>query len=229
MMKKTATTPKFQVKEKTSVDFKNITLDGVNALRADEITDVFEVTYELHPISNKPFKMVSKKLKRRTVKPTSFCLVEVTPEELAEYRANLIPSFVLKVDGHLYYSNIPRSINLLSSNKLLGDHMCGLPKHTCKHLSAASDDQGGCAKVRANSQFIEKYPWITTGYETFNTNLDAFVVINCLHYEQCSPRKKLTSMEVKNLRLGLAQFLWDDVSTLSQVRLRKERNKKNLL
>ena len=231
MMNTNAATPKtekkFKKTKEVSTVVKNIVLEGVNTLRAEKFTTTFEVTRELHPKTNQPFKVVSKEQVDEVVEPMCFHLVEVTSEELAGYRKSGISSFVLKVDGKFYYSEIPNNISFVSSS-ILGAHRCAVAGHECHRLSAASDEQGGCAKVRDRSNCIERYPWITTGYETFNTKHDSFVVVNCLHYEKCPPRKKLSAIEINNARLGLAQFVWDDVKTIAEVRARKAKNKGNI-
>ena len=208
-------------KETNSV--KNIVLDGVKALRIDEITTTFEVERELHPLTNQPFRIFSKRQVDENVKTVmSYDLVEVTPEELAVYRKSGIPSFVLKVEGKLYYTSIPSDLNLVGSS-ILGEHQCAVVGHECKRLSAASDEHGGCAKVRDCCQRIERYPWITKGYETFNTSNNCFLVVQCEHYEKCPPRPKLSATQVQKAKLGLAQLLWD-VESREEVKKRLEKN-----
>lgn len=231
MMNTNATTPKTEKKFKTtnevSTATKNIVLEGVKTLRAERFTKTFKVVRELHPKTNQPFKVVSKEQIDEKVEPLNFPLTEVTPEALADYRKKGVSSFVLKVDGKLYYTSIPDDISFVSST-ILGAHQCAVAGHECHRLSAASDEEGGCEKVRNRSNNIERYPWITEGYETFNTKHDSFVVVNCLHYEKCPPRKTRTTAEINNARLSLAQFVWDDVKTLAEVRARKEKNKSNI-
>lgn len=217
-----ATTPNYQVTKETASVVKNIVLEGVKTLKAEKITTTFEVKRELHPKTNQPFKVVAKNQVDEVVEPMSFDLVEVTPEELAVYRRSGISSFVLKVDGKLYYASIPDNISFVFSD-ILGAHRCS----ACNRLSAASDEQGGCAKVRDRSQCIERYPWITTSYETFNTKHDSFVVGNCLHYEPYPSRKKLSAAELNRAKLGLAQFVWDDVTSREEVKKRMKANHQN--
>ena len=227
MKNTTATTLNYQVTKEISSIAKNIVLEGVKTLKVENITTTFEVKRELHPETNQPFKVIYKNKIDEVVEPMSFDLVEVTPEELAVYRKSGISSFVLKVDGKLYYSRIPDNISFISST-ILGAHRCAVVGHECNRLSAASDEQGGCAKVRDHSKRIEKYPWITTGYQTFNTKYDSFIVVNCLHYEKCPPHKKLSAADSNRAKLGLAQFVWDDVTSREEVKKRVEANyKKN--
>lgn len=201
---------------------KKITLEGVKTLRAERFTTKFNVIKEVHPLSHLPYKTVLKEIIDEKVEPLSFDLTEVTPEELNDYRNKGIPSFVLKFDGKLYHCSIPDNINLVSSH-LLGSHKCAAE---CHRLSAATDEEGGCEKVRNRSNNIEKYPWITRGYETFNTAHNCFVVAACEHYEKCPPRKRRSTSEINDARLTLAQFYWDDVTSLAEVRERREKKRK---
>ena len=214
----------YLVTRKTFCTVKNITLDGVKALHAEKITSTFEVTHKLHYMTKRPYEVVGKKPVEEIVESLSFNLTEVTPAQLNEYRKSGVSSFVLKKDGKLYYTSIPHNLSFVSST-VLGKHICAVQNHECKHLSAASDELGGCAKVREGARRIERYPWITTGYETFNTLNDSFVVVNCLHYEQCPPRKKRKTDEYDKLKL--AQFMWDDVTSRADITGRMAENHRN--
>lgn len=222
MKNNTATKKKYDVKKEQSVIVKNIKLEGL-VLKADQVTSTLEVTRELHPKTNNPMKVVSKKLLNEMVEPMEFQLKEITREELIKYRREGISSFLLKLDGKLYYTSIPDNISFVSST-ILGPHKCALAGHECNRLSAASDEDGGCAKVRDRAKCIERYPWITTGYETFCTKHDSFVVVECSHYEKCPPRKKMSASESNRAKLGLAQFLWEDVTSREEVKRRMRLN-----
>ncbi len=211
-----------KVTEKTSTFIRYI-LDGVKTLTVQSMESTIEVKTGIHPVTKKS-SIIYKKKSDKVIGSVTFNLVEVTPEELAVYRSSGIPYFVLKDSGKLYFTKIQRNYNLVSHEGLLGPNLCSHVGHECHHLSAATDEDGGCAKVRSLSQCIERYPWITKGYETFNTVRDAFVVIDCTHYEKCPPRKERTVAEVNRLRLGLAQIMWDDVESLQEVKRRKAEN-----
>lgn len=219
---KTTPESKYFTKKGVKRATENISVEGVKFLRAKRVERIYELKYELSEKTNTPIRMVSKKLIDENVKELSFEFKEVTPEQLADYRKKGRPSFVLKKAGKLYYTEIPRDISFVGS-KIVGRHMCAIAGKECRRLLAARDEEGGCAKVRNKATYIERYPWITDGYETFNTNKDSFVVGNCKHYEPCPPRKNLTAAEVNRAKLGLAQFYWDDVETLKEVRDRKKR------
>lgn len=201
---------------------KDITLEGITALRAIKSTTTFEVVRESYPGFK---KIVSKTLIEEKEEVLHFPLIEVTQQMLTYYRSENISSFVLKIDGKFYYTSIPNNLNFVDS-KSLGKHKCSSSGYLCNRLSAASDKEGGCQKVRNKSKYIEKYPWIKIGYETFGTKHDVFVVVKCEHYENCPPSKSYTPTELNSLRLGLAHFVWDDVITIDDVRRRRRKNRK---
>lgn len=123
------------------------------------------------------------------IKRSIFALEEISAEQLEKKRQEKIPSFVLKENEKYYYTQISNNIKFYSSN-LLGEHLCGAFGKECSHLSAANDENGGCKKVRMRSRYIEKFPWIKLGYETFNTGInDVFVVCTCEHYESIYNKK----------------------------------------
>ena len=218
-MMNNAATPEYMAttKKRRSV---RITLDGVETLNVEKVLTTFEEKLEVHPSTKLPIKVIYKKQLDQVVESKkSFDLTQVTAEELEKYRRSEIPSFVLKMDDKLYYTKIPKNLHFVSST-ILGEHQCA----KCRHLSAASDENGGCAKVRNNSERIERYPWITEGYETFNTDHDSFVVTNCLHFENYLPHKKVSKAERDKIRLSLAQFYCDDVTNQKKKKKLRDRN-----
>ena len=80
---------------------------------------------------------------------------------------------------------------------------------------ATSNEAGGCETIRNGSRYIERYEWISDGYETFNTRYDAFVVGKCLRHEYCQPKPYRTVAEVQALKLSLAQLYCDNVPSYS--------------
>ncbi len=180
-------------------------MEGVTALKVETVTTFWEIKRKIDPITKRPYGRIIENKIDTTSETTTYELSEVTPEQLLQFRKNKTPSFVLKIGGTYFHTIIPRSLSLLTFS-LLGTHMCSDYRRECRRLSAASNENGGCAKVRNKSRRIELYPWITIGYETFNTTHDVFSVINCTHYEQCPPRKKYTLEEMRQLKLSLAEF-----------------------
>ncbi len=218
----TKTAPKYETKNEKSTAFCNAKLSetaGTKVLTAEKVTTVNAVKRELNGTTT---RLVSKKQMSQVIEPLTFVLEETTAEALRKRRSKKIPTFVLKEEGKLYYTEIPKRMSLVGSNLLGTVHQCARAGKECRRLSAASDELRGCAKVRNGSRRIEIYPWIETGYETFATNnKDCFVVVKCLHYEKCPPRRKMSQAEVSKAKLGLASFVWDDVKDIYDLRRRK--------
>ena len=147
-----------------SAKLKNVKFNGRESLELDEIIDYSS--------------------KNRQEKHFLLPLKEVTVEELQEARKTKTPYFVLKEYGKYYLAEIQHDFVFVSS-KVLGGHMCSY----CDHVSAASDEDGGCVKVRQFSKCIERYPFILLGYETFNTVSNVFVVPQCTNYAPFPSRK----------------------------------------
>lgn len=177
-------------KKKTTIS--SISIDGTSNLVVEkkiisEDTDTFECKTDTYP------------------------LTEVTKEELFQLRVSGKPGFVLKKDNSYFYTEIPRTLSLVS-NDILGKHKCP----DCKNFFSSTDV---CPKVKdpsfswftrrlpsskeeipkfiahavEESSRIEKFPFITQGYETFNCPAEAFVVIRCSCYGSFSMPKTKNS------------------------------------
>ncbi len=214
------------------INYRNITLDGHNALRVEKVISEYELVPKKRNESdgNAPARVLKdkeekfiKRLLNEEIKPMAFPLIQVTADQIEQCRKKGISSFVYKQNGELFWARIPNNIAFVSSGLLGGIHKCAVSGNVCQHATAASDEAGGCEKVRNGSCYIERYDWIPTGYETFNTKHDSFVVVRCLKHENCPPKPPRTAAEINALRLGLAQFVWEDVTTFQEVQLRKRR------
>lgn len=128
-------------------------------------------------------RVVSKELVNQSSEEVSFNLTPTDRESLLEYRRSKIPGLIFKKNTNLYFCEIPAEMTYFS-NELVGEHLCASFGHDCNRLYAKSDKEGGCAKVRNRARGIEYYRWITTGFETFNTHKDVFVVSVCKHYSR---------------------------------------------
>ena len=144
----------------------------------------YSVIRKYHSKTKLGYLIINKKLISSETKQLRFPLKQVTVEELIAARIAKVPSFVLKEEGKYYYTVIEPGIGFLPSTLLGPDtyHLCAQVGKECKRLSSASDELGGCKKVREKSTGIERYPWITVGYETFCTDHDSFVVSCCEHF-----------------------------------------------
>lgn len=101
---------------------KAIALDGTKSLRVEKLTITFEVT-TIKEKGKSSTPKVSKKRIGEKVETLTFPLKKVDESLLKEYRAKGIPSFVLKLNGKLYHTTIPKSTSFASA-KILGDHSC---------------------------------------------------------------------------------------------------------
>lgn len=215
----------FFVRKSPQTSISGANLEGTKLLRVKWTNYVCEKTYVKR--TRKDGKQFTEFLSKKLIEDVSwdqvFPLKEVSNEELRTYRKSGNPGFVLKLGEKLYYTELTEDISLFAMD-LLGKHKCVDGDKICKRLSALSDEEGGCAKVREFSTGIERYDWIAKGYETFGTKHDAFVVVECDHYEVCPPREPVPFNKRNEMRLELAMFMWDDVETLEQVYERKRKN-----
>lgn len=169
---------KFKTYVGTTRRVKEIILLDNLGLRVKSDVWKYEVTFEILP-KGQPQRVIARKGKGIEEEIKVFHLRKVTVQELAELRKKKVPSFVLKVNGELLYSEIPKNM-ALTGFTLFGRHLCGVG---CKCVSPGVDSEKWCKKVQEGSTGIEKYPWITKGYETFATYTECFVVIKCKHFK----------------------------------------------
>lgn len=139
------------------------------------------------PLSKKTPKKIFRLIGREKLvsadESLSFDLKPITLEELKEVRRKRIPGFILKVDEDLFFAETDYFL-CFAERSIFVKHLCANSKGVCcNRLSAKSDKHGGCEKVRNKSCFIEKYPWITLGYETINVHTPQFLVCRCEHFE----------------------------------------------
>lgn len=161
--KATAQHPQQVAEKPRSIQKIRYSLDG-KTLLIDRVT-----TFNSIPASDRPTCIVDSIAK--------VPLMKITAEELQVLRDAQRPGFVFKENGNYYFAKIPAKTNLVSEH-LLGAHLCA----TCPHLSAKSDEEGGCAKVRNRSMFIENYDFVVVGYETIGTVCNAFDVVKCTNH-----------------------------------------------
>lgn len=204
--------------------FRNIKLEGVESLTATKYVATYEIVRQLNPKNKKPIKMISKTLVNEETEEVVFYLEEVTLRELANLRKGKAGGFVLKNEGRYFYAEIPKHMNFVDA-KILGSHKCADAEHVCQRLTPLADEEGGCAKVRGYAKYIERYPFITKGYETFNMSHNTFLVAHCEHFEAHPPRPKMSITRTNAQKLELARFVWPDVKNLEEVRRRKATSK----
>lgn len=202
----------------TSSIVKNFSLLNTESLTAEHITTTYVVTHGVY--ASGQTRLLSKKEIDQVTKKVSFPLVKVSEKQLRDLRKTKVPCFVLKYNGNYFCARIYKRVTFVDS-EILGPHSCSYGNNMCGRLSARRDEDHGCAKIRENSTGIENYPWITKGYETFNTDHDCFVVVHCNHYEYCKDEfPKKSREEIYNITLKLAQMVWPDITDLSQLKSR---------
>lgn len=204
-----------------NINYRNERLEN-GTLYVDEVLTTYETIY-VKRNENDQKGYPQKEVLEEAVTTLEFPLKQVTASEVKQYRRDGIPSFVLKINDTLFLTTIPKQLSLLNS-KILGYHQCAAPfSPICKHLSFASDEDGGCPKVREGSKRIENYPWITIGYEVFNNVHASFRVVKCSHYEKKDPPPTYSAEEIRVARLTVAQHFWPDVTTVQEIRERKNK------
>lgn len=132
-------------------------------------------------------------------------LQAVSKEQLLKIRKEGFPVFILKVGEQLFFSQVNSYFN---TSGIFGSiHQCNLNTITCARLSAASDADGGCQKVRdiRKAKRIEKYDFILLGYEFANVKNDCLVVGVCKHFTEAK-QQKFSVKEKAERKLGLASY-----------------------
>ncbi len=170
----------FNTKTITTFDYENIELthSRISTLNFTQIARTFKNAYHK---STK--KLLYRELISETSENISLELQKVTKSDLAKIRNQILPYFIFKQHEEYYVTQIPYSLHITSS-ALLGIHLCAISSIICQRLSASTDENKGCAKVRDYNAKIEDYEWITIGYETINAKHCSFIVIDCKHYLQ---------------------------------------------
>ena len=148
-------------------------------------------------------------------------LVEIPVEKISAIRASDLPALIMKHENRYWFCKVPWDFDIFSSN-IGGRHVCA----DCDRVSAASDEDGGCAKVRDRiRKEIECYEFITDGIQTLNVKHPTFRVLCCSNWTAYPKRKSWSYDQLRKARITLAQNVWPDVTTLEEVRRRKEQNK----
>ena len=135
----------------------------------------------------------------------NFHLEAVSKTVLKNLRLSGSPILVYKIEDQYYVAFINKKIQLLKSAVgSLKSHLCP----NCKRFSAACDPKG-CLKVRDEFLFIERYPFIRTGYQVVNAPQNVFVVQNCSNFEQADKQKPEQYSE--SSFLCLADYVWSGI------------------
>lgn len=152
-------------------------------------------------------------------KKREFPLHKVSKAGLFKLRMLEKPLFILKQGEDYYYAVISKHLHMISC-QMFGEHRC----KSCDRACATSDEKGGCKKVRdmefgeyfqfgdgkkqalLSSKRIEKYPFVTLGYETINVAQECFMVASCSNFKEFPPRKQIPSVQKNEMKLKLAEW-----------------------
>lgn len=121
-----------------------------------------------------------------------FPITRVTRSQIKNYRLDGKPYCLIKSNGRYVIAPIPDNLSLTN---VTCKHLCSV----CDHCFARPESEGGCSKICDlsadeysdlsenqaidESMRLEKYDFITTGFETIGTNgANVFIVMNCNHF-----------------------------------------------
>ena len=133
-------------------------------------------------------------------KQQTFYLEEITSHNLYEKRRNKIPSFILKEEDKLFWGEVDPKLHFISlevemqkDDTVLKNHKCAILNKECAHFykcPKVNDRNINSGAMLRWSKRIEKYWFITIGYETMYTAQDAFVVLKCAHFYSDSDKEE---------------------------------------
>lgn len=160
------------------------------------------------------------------VNGVSYSLQMRTQKEVSQMRKENIPLLIVKKDGILYAGYVKD----IKPSTPTG-HLCAKGQSCCARLTAKSDEEGGCKKVRQKSKGIERCPFITDGYEITGTKIiltvpgfDCLVVQKCKNYLLEEKRLPRANISREDLTLCLFQHINPDVLSIDEMRRRVLRN-----
>ena len=79
-----------------------------------------------------------------TTQTIEYSFKKATEKEIMMMRLKRIPGVILRYNNSLYFSVLPRDTYFAANSITAVDHVCSF----CDRCSAATDKNGGCAKVR---------------------------------------------------------------------------------
>ena len=132
--------------------------------------------------------------------PESVILHEINAEEIATLRRSKKPGIIVKFDSKTYYYAELCDRHVII--KCGAVHKC----RSCEHVTAASDEEGGCFKVRNLKKRIEEYSFILWGYQTINVNYKDLAVYVCWNYEPFNQKGKMNKADLVKMMAGLKEY-----------------------
>ena len=206
-----------EMRKKLTVNKEVTVADDMSAVIICSEEQDCRLLVEISAKTGKPVSIVSKEVLSSESKNKRYELKKVSKSELKELRKTTsAPAVIIKKCGICYWAELDPScekLDLMSHFKLGRMHYCAAAGKECARLSAASDECGGCAKVRdrGNLKRIERYPWITDGYQTLNMRNPVFFVSNCDHYALAVRTSILPREKVSEMKLGIAGYMYPEI------------------
>lgn len=173
-------------------------------------------TYNLKRISNfeielkrycKTIKIGFLEGETRLIETQILKFEKVSANEVVEKRCKKESGIVMIYFGEIFFAKAPKYIKISKMSELLTNHKC----RDCMRLSAKSDEEGGCQKVRdfpikyipkgtenqeedastritkrdvIDSMRIEKYPFVTFAMESINTSAPEILITDCKNFRK---------------------------------------------
>ena len=176
------------IKRKELKSFSALRIEGHDALIALERHEVWN--YVTRGSMGNP-KLTEKILVSEEKIEHYLNFKEVSKEELLKIRTNSYsaipkqPGFILKENGVFYYTPIPSRLHFSEDFCKGRIHLCC----DCARMHALPFDKGGCNKALDRKLRIDKYSFISDGYEIFGTTNNAMPVFKCQYFQKEEPRK----------------------------------------
>ena len=135
-----------------------------------------------------------KKSTSQLIVEDKYFLNPCTENQLLALRSQNIPTFILKLDGQLFYAFVRYDFFITNHFIFSTKHQCD----GCKRCYAKPFKKGGCSKVlarKANTlnvsnpivlksmSRIERFSFILDGYETIGIQRESFYVANCQYFK----------------------------------------------
>ena len=205
-----------EMRKKMTVNKEVIVADDMSAVTICSEEQDCRLLVEIGAKTGKPVSIVSKEVLSSESKNKRYELKKVSKDELKVLRKTSMPALIIKKCGICYWAELDKScekLDFMNHFKLGMMHYCASAGKECARLSAASDECGGCAKVRdrGNLKRIEKYSWITDGYQTLNMRNPVFFVSNCEHYMLAVRTSMLSREKISEMKLGIAGYMYPEI------------------
>ena len=163
-------------------------------ITASKVTYEVLSYYDVEPLSLKK-KFICSKKNVISSTPVEIPLNEVSFKDVKNLRMlerahKLKKSYLLFVEYPKFFvAQIPKNMSFLVTGIYNDIHLC----RNCKHMCARPTAKGGCQKVIDTHKCLERYPFITIGYQEIGSGSSDKVLCVC----ECSKHEEEEPREVK--------------------------------